>query len=109
MDTGSSIGGHQPRLSRREAWTLTAIVLLVLAVLLRQGALALLGAGLLTAALSVGLWQRYALRGVTYRRTIGERRAFWGEEVPLVVEVANRKLLPLPWLEADDSIPTVAI
>ncbi len=94
------------RLSRREAWTITAIVLLALALALRQAPLALLGAGLLATALSVSLWQRYALGGVTYARTLGERRAFFGEEVPLIVEVANKKLLPLSWLEADDAIPT---
>jgi uncharacterized protein (DUF58 family) len=79
--------------------------MLVVALATRQAPLALLGAGLLLASASVWLWERYGLRDVTYTRAMGERRAFFGEEVPLVVEVVNRKLLPLPWLEAHDSIP----
>jgi uncharacterized protein (DUF58 family) len=94
-----------PRLTRDEAWRLTGVVLLVAAFLLRSAPLALLGAGLVVAALSVDLWGRFALRGVAYRRQLGERRAFFGEEVPFLVEIDNRKLLPLPWLEADDSLP----
>ncbi len=93
------------RLSRDEAWRLTGALLLLAALVLRSGPLALLGAGLLVAALTVGLWGRYALRGVTYRRHLGEQRAAFGEELPFSVEIDNRKLLPLPWLEADDSLP----
>jgi uncharacterized protein (DUF58 family) len=93
------------RLSRDEAWRLTGALLLIAALVLRSGPLALLGAGLLVAALSVGLWGRYALRGVTYRRHLGEQRAAFGEELPFRVEIDNRKPLPLPWLEADDSLP----
>ena len=95
----------ESRLSRREAWTITALLLLVLALILRQAPLALLGGGLLAASASVGLWERYALWGVTYARTLGERRAFYGEELLLTVEITNAKLLPLSWLEADDGIP----
>ena len=93
------------RLTRQDAWALTGLVLLAAALGFRNGTLALLGGGLLTAALSVGLWQRYALARVGYRRVLGERRAFFGEELALTVEIENRKALPLAWLEADDSLP----
>ena len=89
------------RLSRDEAWRLTGALLLLAALVLRSGPLAVLGACLLVAALTVGLWGRYALRGVTYRRHLGEQRAAFGEVLPFSVEIDNRKLLPLPWLEAD--------
>ena len=98
-------GAGGSRLSRREAWTVTALALLALSLWLRQAPLALLSAGLLAAAASVSLWQRYALARLTYIRTVGERRAFFGEDVPLTIEITNHKLLPLPWLEVDDALP----
>jgi uncharacterized protein (DUF58 family) len=48
------------------------------------------------------IWSRYGLRGVTYRRTLATDRTTWGEEIPMTVEVWNRKRLPLAWLRADD-------
>ena len=50
------------------------------------------------------LWSRYGLASVGYERRIGTRRAVWGDEVPIDVEVWNRKLLPLPLLTADDHV-----
>ena len=93
------------RLTRDEAWRLTGALLLVAALALRSPALALFGAGLLVAALCVTLWGRFALHGVAYRRRLGERRASFGEELPFEVQIDNRKPLPLPWLEAEDSLP----
>ncbi|HXI17867.1 MAG TPA: DUF58 domain-containing protein, partial [Chloroflexota bacterium] len=45
------------------------------------------------------------LSRIGYRRTLGEKRAFFGEELPFSVEIENAKPLPLAWLEADDSVP----
>jgi len=56
-------------------------------------------------ALASWIWQRYCFAGVTYRRTLTQRRAFFDEEIDLVLEVVNRKLLPLPWLEVEDEVP----
>ena len=97
---------NRERLTRQDAWALTGLVLLGAALAFRNGTLALLGAGLLAAASSITLWERYALARVTYRRTIGERRAFYGEELPFTTEIENAKPLPLAWLEAEDSVPS---
>lgn len=51
------------------------------------------------------LWQRYCLAGVEYERWLGANRALWGERVVLTVRLANRKLLPLPWLQVEDRVP----
>ena len=48
------------------------------------------------------VWSRYGLRDVTYRRHLAANRTTWGEEIPLAIEVWNRKRLPLAWLRADD-------
>jgi uncharacterized protein (DUF58 family) len=48
------------------------------------------------------VWTRYGLQGVSYRRTLASDRTTWGDEIPMTVEVWNRKRLPLAWLRADD-------
>jgi uncharacterized protein (DUF58 family) len=52
------------------------------------------------------IWARYGLSDVTYRRRLGTDRTTWGEEIPLDIEVWNRKRLPLAWLRADDEATT---
>jgi uncharacterized protein (DUF58 family) len=48
------------------------------------------------------IWVRYGMVGVTYRRRLATDRTSWGEDIPMTVEVWNRKRLPLAWLRADD-------
>lgn len=48
------------------------------------------------------VWARYGLHDVTYARHLATSRTTWGEEIPMSVEVWNRKRLPLAWLRADD-------
>jgi uncharacterized protein (DUF58 family) len=86
-------------------WLSFATALLLLSIPMRHGLLLVLSLVLLlTAALST-LWARRCLVALEYRRRFSARRAFWGEEVELTIEVVNRKLLPLAWLETDDELP----
>lgn len=82
-----------------------AVILLVAAIGLRLYPLALLLALLLVSSGLAWLWIAKALDRVEYRRSFSQSRAFFGEEIELAVEVVNRKLLPLPWLEVDDEAP----
>ena len=66
--------------------------------LLLVGGLTLLSRWLTT------LWSRYGLDSIGYERRIATPRAVWGDQVPLEVEVWNRKLLPVPLLTADDHV-----
>jgi uncharacterized protein (DUF58 family) len=88
-----------------KSWLLPFFVLLVAGAVLRQGLLFLFAAASLLTALTSWLWQRYCFHGVTYRRVLSQHRAFFDEEIDLVLEVVNRKLLPLPWLEVKDEVP----
>jgi uncharacterized protein (DUF58 family) len=63
-----------------------------------------LGLVLATAGLA-RLWSRFSLKGVSCRRWLSEARAFPGEHIELQLEISNRKLLPLPWVQVDDEIP----
>ncbi len=80
--------------------------LLLASVLLRNGLLFIVGLTLLLAALIAWLWERTCLSGVEYRRELSQRRAFFGEEIELTIEIVNRKLLPLAWLAVEESVPT---
>jgi len=51
------------------------------------------------------LWGRFCLSGVEYERRLGASHALWGEEVQFSVRIANRKVLPLTWLLAEDRMP----
>ncbi|MBV9787012.1 MAG: DUF58 domain-containing protein [Chloroflexi bacterium] len=81
------------------------VVLLGLALLLRQG-LAVVLLGLLGLALGFAyLWARWAFHRVTYTRTLSNDRAFVGDRVTLTVRLENTKLLGLPSLRIDDVVP----
>ncbi|HUT68320.1 MAG TPA: DUF58 domain-containing protein [Dehalococcoidales bacterium] len=62
--------------------------------------------GLVLSAAGISkFWSRYSLVGVSCERWLSERRVFPGEYIELRLRLANRKLLPLPWIQLDDEIP----
>jgi uncharacterized protein (DUF58 family) len=81
------------------------VVLFFLGVILGQIPLLLVAFLLLLVWGTTRLWERYALKRIEYRRCLSAKRAFFGEELTLEMEVANRKPLPLPWVEIDDEMP----
>lgn len=88
-----------------EGWLFLFLLLLTLGAFLHQTLLFLFAAASLLVALASWIWQRYCFLEVTYRRALSQRRAFFDEEVELVLEVTNKKALPLPWLEVEDEVP----
>jgi uncharacterized protein (DUF58 family) len=63
--------------------------------------------GLVLSAAGISkLWSRYSLVGVSCERWLSERRIFPGQYIELRLRLVNRKLLPLPWIQLDDEIPT---
>lgn len=81
------------------------IVLLFLSLVLGHGMLALLCALLIATAWLARLWDRWSLVRVVYERELSHPRAFPGDEVELVIRIANRKPLPLAMLDVRDAIP----
>ena len=78
---------------------------LLLAAWNRQVAIVILLGLILAAAGLAKLWSQLSLVGVSFQRTLSERRAFPGEQVELKLQLINRKLLPLPWIQLDDEVP----
>lgn len=81
------------------------ILLLLISLPAHHTLLLLLSLTLLLAAGLSLLWREWCLRGVVYRRRFSTRRAAFGETVELELEIINRKLLPLAWLEIEDELP----
>lgn len=81
------------------------VVLFILALIFRRGALAVFALILLTATLASELWARYSLAGVTYVRRLGGSHIGFGEETTLTLEFTNAKPLPLAWLLVRDHYP----
>ena len=88
-----------------ENWLVLFTVLGGLGLLLHAALLFVFAVIGLLIALASSIWHRYCFAGVTYHRDLTQRRAFFDEEIAVVLEVVNRKILPLPWLEVEDEVP----
>jgi uncharacterized protein (DUF58 family) len=88
------------------AWFYNILWILILAAVLRQPAMAAIAVLLLLAAGLAWLWNHFSLARVTYEREFSELRVFPGEHVTLTLRLANRKALPLAWLEVQDGFPS---
>lgn len=84
--------------------TLLALLLAV-SLLTRLTPLFFLALALLVAAALSRLWERYCLTGVEYRRHLSHHHANFGETIDLEIEIVNRKIMPLAWLDIEDEIP----
>ncbi len=87
-------------------WLFITALLFIASLILHQVPLLLVSLLFFLAGGVARLWDRYCLSRVEYRRRLSANRVFFGEEVQLEVEVANNKLLPLPWIKIDDEIPS---
>ena len=85
-------------------WTLIGLAMIVAGAMLGAPGLLLIGALTLLSRWLTTLWSRYGLPSIGYERRIASDRAVWGDQVPLDVEVWNRKLLPVPLLTVDDHV-----
>jgi uncharacterized protein (DUF58 family) len=86
-------------------WLVVTIVLLVLSIASQQVSLFLIALLFFLTGWVARLWSKYCLQRLEFRRTLGSHRVFFGEEIEMEIEVANRKPLPLPWLHVEDAIP----
>lgn len=89
----------------RQVWLLVALLLLLVGIGIREPAVAAVGALVFLTGSVAQVWSRLALERVSYRRTLLHRRAFVGEDIEVSFSIANRKALPLPWIEIRESVP----
>lgn len=85
-------------------WLLISVILLVMAALFRQGSLLLLSTLLFMLYAVAQVWGKYSLRRLEYSRHLSTFRAFCGDEVTFELSLANRKVLPLPWVQIEEEL-----
>ena len=82
-----------------------AMAILVASIPFHQPLLAIIGLLVLVIIAMTDIWSTYCLRQLRYQRQFSEQRVLFGEQVTLSLAVENAKLLPLPWLEIEDTVP----
>ncbi len=82
------------------------LVIAIAALPFRQPLLLVIGLLILIVTGTTEIWGRYCLQDLEYKREFSEKRVLFGEKVTLSLSVENAKLLPLPWLETEDSVPS---
>lgn len=86
-------------------WYYLGPILIAASIPFHQPLLIVVGLLVLVVIGTTDIWYTYCLRHLHYQRQFSEQRALFGEEVALSLTVENAKLLPLPWLEVEDTIP----
>ena len=86
-------------------WVFTSSVMIFIGLVASQGLLLVVGSLVLVLALAARIWERYAFRSVTHSRSISRQRAFIGDTVDYSVSLDNDKVLPLIWVDIQDSFP----
>lgn len=96
--------GNGSYLNRR--WYVLCLVLLAIGIPFQQPLFEVGGLLVLLVLGTTDIWARYCLNDLRFQRSLSEKQVLFGEEVTLSHTVENSKLLPLPWLEVDDAIPS---
>ena len=89
----------------KKQWYYLCIAIIIVGLLLRQPLLLVVGLLGALVLLATDTWAKYCLQDLHYQRQFSEQRVLFGEEITLSLSVENAKLLPLPWLEIEDSVP----
>lgn len=90
-------------LNRR--WYLLCLAIILASVLFRLPLLVVVGALALIVVGVTDIWATFCLRRLRYERHFSEQRALFGEHLTLSLVIENAKLLPLPWVEVEDTVP----
>ena len=90
---------------RSDGWLLIALVVLIISLIINQIPLVIISLLFIFTGGISRLWNKYCLHRIEYRRSLSHNQVFFGEQVIYEIEVANRKLLPLPWIRIDDELP----
>ncbi|HEV2580489.1 MAG TPA: DUF58 domain-containing protein [Ktedonobacteraceae bacterium] len=85
-------------------WYYTTLAIILFSLVIRQPLLLLLGILALLVLASIDIWANYCMRNLRYQRELSARRVLFGEAFTFSITLENAKLLPLPWLEIEESI-----
>jgi uncharacterized protein (DUF58 family) len=86
-------------------WLLITAVIFIAGLIFHQTFLFLIAILFFLTAGLARLWDHYCLSKVEFKQHLSTHRVFFDEEVTLDIEIANRKPLPLPWIQVDHELP----
>lgn len=86
-------------------WYLLGAALLLAAIIFHQPLLAILALLLEMMIAAIDIWDKFCLRDINLQRHLSEKKALFGEQLTLSLSIENAKVLPLPWVEVEESIP----
>ncbi len=87
------------------AWIFITVLLLLLAVILKQAPLFIVAALFFLSSGVARLWSRYSLTRLQYQRKLSAKKVFWGDQITLDISVSNSKMLPMPWIMVQEEVP----
>ncbi len=87
------------------AWLFITVVLLLLAIILRQAPLFIVAVLFFLTSGIARLWAKYALERLEFTHRLGSTKAFFGDRVTFDFSITNNKFLPLPWILIREEIP----
>ena len=88
-----------------DLWVLISGIMIFIGLVASEGLLLVVGSLVIVVAIAARVWERYAFRSVSHSRSINRQRAFIGDTVGYSVSLDNDKLLPLIWVDIQDSFP----
>ncbi len=86
-------------------WYYLSLLILIAGILFHLPLLVVVGLLMLIVIGATDIWATYCLRNLRYQRHFSSQRALFGEQVTLSLSIENAKLLPLPWIEVEDTVP----
>jgi uncharacterized protein (DUF58 family) len=78
------------------------VILVVLGIVLKEPFLITLSAAIIVILVVAWWWHNQSLIGVSYKRSFHYTRGFPDEKIEMVLDIENRKLLPISWLRIQD-------
>ena len=88
-----------------DIWLFASAILLFVGLVASQGILLIVGSLVLIVWVLAKFWDRFAFKKVNHHRTISRGRAFVGDSVEYSVTLANDKVVPLIWVDIQDTFP----
>src|SRR5216683_3569107 len=89
----------------KKHWYYLCLAIILFGLLVRQPLLLVIGLLGVIVLAATDIWAKYCLQDLHYQRNFSKQRALFGEEISFSLAIENAKLLPLPWLEIEDSVP----
>lgn len=86
-------------------WIFVSGLMLLIGLLASEGLLLVVGSLVLVLTIAARIWERFAFRSVSHTRSISRQKAFIGDSVDYSVTLDNDKVLPLIWVDIQDSFP----